>query len=1713
MIDRLALLSDLRDLLKQLEADLLERSESAEVPDVGKALRAEYDRARAAERTAQSYEDWRSDSITQAAAAWVLSCVFVRFLEDNRLIDPPKIAGLVSPSPLAGKGRGEGGDSENRLQCARDEHELYFRNHPKQTDREYLLAVFDQLAELPGTKHVFGEHNPIRELPNWLSGDAAGELLRFFQKIDANSGALVHDFTDANWDTRFLGDLYQDLSESARKKYALLQTPEFVEEFILDRTLDPAIDEFGLEGNLGLRASNLEEGTHALPLSPKPQGLRTSFKMIDPACGSGHFLLGSFRRILDRWQRKEPGTNVRELVQRTLDSIHGVDVNPYAVAIARFRMLLAAMRACGISRLADAPAFHLNVVCGDSLLHAPIRHGGDTAVQPLFEAPDIPDFAHTYAAEDLPELRRILKEGQYHAVVANPPYITPKDRALNEAYRERYRTCHRQYSLAVPFLERIFRLAVEASTPSPEPRPSGSGKLIASESRPSGSGRATPLPDGRGSAGYTGQITANSFMKREFGKKLIEEFFPTVDLTHVIDAQLAHIPGHGKPTVILFGRNRPPIASRIRLVGAIKREDEEPTDPATGLVWSAIVAQLDQPGSQSEFVSVSDSPRELFHRHPWSIGGGGAAELKERLDEGTNVTLSEAIDEIGFLVITGEDNCLLLPRDVIRRASLRHWKPLADGEVIRDWTCETDLVTLWPNTAFGDRLPPEQLAGHLQFLWTFRTPLKDRRAFSVPVEQKGIPWWCLRELYAARLRTPLSIVFSEVATHNHFVLDRGGKVFKQTAPVIKLPALVPEPRPSGSAASEPLPNGRGSGHALSDGPRSMQPVTEEDHLALLGLLNSSVGGFWIKQVCHCKGGGGIGGGIAAESWERFFAFNGTKLQQFPIPLPDGRGSKADGDPREPEPRPSGSSVLHLAQRLDLLAQRLATNSPSAAIARHFASPAQFEPRPSGSGPSPDTLRHPLPDGRGSLKDAIARARQRATTIRSEMVLLQEDLDWECYRLYGLLEENLTYRTAQLRRDHIPESRDQTSQSRDRKGAKCHPKDDHSLTVAAREPAGADDRIPSAPGPTLLDEDWRSASQIVSKAEVEPKTYFVTFTCYGTWLHGDERGSVDCEHNEWQSPSLEPDEERERREFALLKHSPVKLGPKQRTIVHRTIEEVCQHRGWRLHALNVRTNHVHVVVTANRRGKRVYNDFKSYATRRMNEAEALPEACLEVFGEDRFLTGAAPDRVPSRDRKRGLPSDSEPEFKVWTRGGSARVIDWEESFRRAIQYTLREQGPDITPGNAQRDDTSPSSRDRQGAVGVDGEEDRGEDRSLTVAARDSDVAPPLKLGQRAFEIVLARQIAAGETQTTWFERHGSTPITELPAEWPDDYRQLVERRIALIESDTNIRLIERPEYKRRWNTEPWESQLERALREWLLDRLESYFDFDGRMATEARPSRSGATTDKLRYPLPYGRGSLEIALVSVAKLADVARQDAEFLQVGELYCDDPAFDVQSLVAELVATETVPLLPVLRYKPSGLRKRAEWERTWELQRQEDAIDARTKLAPADPNHLTEDAARELKRQQVGNIPVPPKYDSKDFLDSTYWRLRGKLDVPKERWVSFSHCEGPDGTTVIAWAGYNHLQLARAISTYYVEIQERLGGRDDPRLVPLLACLIELLPWLKQWHNEPDAAFEGMRMGDYFENFITDEARGLGKIVDDIKAWTPPARTKGKGRRRST
>jgi hypothetical protein len=430
-VDSKPLLQDLRRQVKRLEDDL--RTQAQAVPALAESLRAEYERGRAAERIGDAFEVWRDEQVTQAAVHWVLGCVFVRFLEDNTLIAEPLMAGP-----------GE------RTRMAAERQTLYFRQHPTENDRHYLYHAFGTIAELPAAAGLFDRaHNPVWRFE--VSADAAREVIAFWRHVNPDTGRLEHDFTDPEWNTRFLGDLYQDLSEAAQKKYALLQTPEFVEEFILDRTLEPAIREFGLE----------------------------AVRMIDPTCGSGHFVLGGFERLLKRWREREPGTPERALVQRALDGVYGVDLNPFAVAIARFRVLVAALRASGIQRLAQAPGYRMHLATGDSLLFGAredeLDLGDATANLRLMQV--------GFHAEDAEEAHRILSQ-RYHAVVGNPPYITVKDRALNQAYRKIYSTCHMKYALSVPFIERFWQLAIRGSQKQP--------------------------------AGFVGMINANSFMKREF---------------------------------------------------------------------------------------------------------------------------------------------------------------------------------------------------------------------------------------------------------------------------------------------------------------------------------------------------------------------------------------------------------------------------------------------------------------------------------------------------------------------------------------------------------------------------------------------------------------------------------------------------------------------------------------------------------------------------------------------------------------------------------------------------------------------------------------------------------------------------------------------------------------------------------------------------------------------------------------------------------------------------------------------------------------------------------------------------------------------------------------------------------------------------------------------------------------------------------------------
>lgn len=1170
------LVAALRRQVLDLEADLRARVNGDDVdarqPGVYDAWKRDYDRASAANRTAASWQEWRNDRVTQSAVAWVLVTVFARYCEDNALVTPRWISGT---------------DADERAH-ALDSRRAYFQQNPEHTDREWIGQIIGHFAKFPATAALVDSYSPIHLVAP--SGDAGRALLEFWwqQNSDGEPAISFHGM-----DTRFLGDIYQDLSEHAKKTYALLQTPEFVEEFILDQTMEPALADRPLEG----------------------------FTVIDPTCGSGHFLLGAFHRLLEQWQRHAPALGARELVEKALDGIYGVDINPFAVAIARFRLLVAALRAAGDTSIEQRIAYHPHLAAGDSLLW-----GANQQLLPddlLASGPSV----RADTTENGNALTEILQR-EHDVVVGNPPYITVKDAALNATYRSLYKTPHRQYALTVPFMELFFRLA----------RP-------AARERP---------------AGWVGQITSNSFMKREFGVKLIEQFLPTVDLRTVIDTSGAYIPGHGTPTVIIVGRNQRPAGDTIRAILGIRGEPGRPEEPAKGLVWKSIIGHIGELNFENTYINVADIQRQTLRTHPWSLTGGGAAALSQLLDEQMRCRLSEIIGDIGFGAVTREDAAYLVGEETLIRSRIpsAFIRPLVEGEKIRDWSVWNPSGSLWPYDSAT--LTPSASDEAVGFLWPLKTILSSRVAYGSTQLDRGLAWFEYSMFFAGRYRIALSIAFAQIATHNHCVLDRGGKVFKDSTFVIKLP----------------------------------ENTAVEDYLRLLGVMNSSVACFWLKQNCFNKGGSGIGRGIGDEDWESRYQFNGTTVKDLPLPQ---------------------TMILSQVDQLEELAGDLQKLAPHEVATREI---------PSASG--------------------LAAARTEFERLRGLMIAYQEELDWVYYRLYGLLDADLTY--------------------------------------------------------------------------------------------------------------------------------------------------------------------------------------------------------------------------------------------------------------------------------------------------------------------EGDI-PEIVLGERAFEIALARRMEDGE-ETAWFERHSSTPITEIPDQLPSDYRNLLKRRLDAIESNPHIRLLERPEYKRRWAVEPWDKQVDTALRDWLLEKVEDrslWFDRDGRPTT-----------------------------MSSAQLADVLDRSDDFRSVLRLWAGDPNVSTGTALAKVLADEGVPYLSAYRYKPTGLEKRAVWEETWALQRRED------------------------KGEKLdGPIPVPPKYKPADFAKTSYWSHRGKLDVPKERFISYPAAgRDSDSTELLGWAGWDHAEQALALAGL---ISQRIEeGWETPQLIPLLAGLNELLPWVRQWHNEIDPEY-GESVADTIAEELTTRLAEHHLTVTDLTSWRPEVTTR--------
>jgi hypothetical protein len=527
------------------------------------------------------------------------------------------------------------------------------------------------------------------------------------------------------------------------------------------------------------------------------------------------------------------------------------------------------------------------------------------------------DFPQIFAAQ------RNGVRGGFDIVVGNPPFVTARNPGKRQLWRERWpRVCHGKYHMLCPFLELSFGLL------------RNSGQL--------------------------GFIISNAFAKREFGKPLVEDFLPTVDLQKIVDCSGLMFPGHGTPTCLIFGSaTRPNSGRHVTVVGILPGGGDLQTPPEESELWRLISEHHDRPGFANNRICVSNRTRVELAAWPWTFDVG-AEPTKVHIEErGTSRLRTLLAADVGFMFIVGRNDVFMLPNHAARRLTFTQvpMKPLHVGDQVRDYELRSDLLLLFPYDGGLTLLTFGPRSSEHRYFSAFEDELSNRPTFGGTFGDEGRAPYEFHQMPIERAKNPRSIALSQIATHAHFVYDPNGHAFNEKAPLVKL--------------------------ADSHG--------AIDHHLLSGVLNSSAALFWLKQVCFSK--------REAEEAEKdtYYEFQGNKVEQLPIPRKIAEALSGKNNSFAERLTELSQACWERGQRMPALALRKLFEKPGEAY--H-----DWNSQLSGYVAPDSELGTPF-DSTKTLHRAYEKAQSIRERLRAEMIALQEEMDWLVYAAYGLLRED------------------------------------------------------------------------------------------------------------------------------------------------------------------------------------------------------------------------------------------------------------------------------------------------------------------------------------------------------------------------------------------------------------------------------------------------------------------------------------------------------------------------------------------------------------------------------------------------------------------------------------------------------------------------------------------------------------------------------------
>lgn len=286
-----------------------------------------------------------------------------------------------------------------------------------------LISIFHELDATFNSK-LFASH-PLEKLP--FSPHTVRQILR---ELYENPDGYIYDFSAISGD--LLGSIYERYltftqlpdsertDKSKRKLRGIFYTPEKVVDYLLSNTIDKLI-----------------EGGR------KPQSL----KILDPACGSGSFLINAFDRLV-RARNEDSSSDLLTLLDTATNNIYGIDIDEQATEIAKLNILLRCLQSS-----VQLPDISSNIVNANTLLTQSIYSVSGNLGDNLVE--DTPFSLEKFFPE-------VSVQGGFDLIVGNPPYVFARDKSFSKTMKgyltENYLVAQYQINTYALFIERSLQL-------------------------------------------------------------------------------------------------------------------------------------------------------------------------------------------------------------------------------------------------------------------------------------------------------------------------------------------------------------------------------------------------------------------------------------------------------------------------------------------------------------------------------------------------------------------------------------------------------------------------------------------------------------------------------------------------------------------------------------------------------------------------------------------------------------------------------------------------------------------------------------------------------------------------------------------------------------------------------------------------------------------------------------------------------------------------------------------------------------------------------------------------------------------------------------------------------------------------------------------------------------------------------------------------------